>query len=41
MVLFDVEQEGKSDDALRTEIIDRLQTAEPEVLRAIHRALKF
>ena len=38
--LFDVEQEEKSDDALRAEIINRLQTAKPEVLRAIHRALK-
>ena len=38
--LFDVEQEAKSDNALRAEIIKRLETAEPEVLRIIHRALK-
>jgi len=38
--LFDMEQEEKSDDALRTEIIKRLQTAKPDVLRLIHRALK-
>ena len=38
--LFDMEQEGKTDDALRTEITKRLQTAEPQVLRIIHRALK-
>ena len=38
--LFDMEQETKSDDALRAEIVMRLQTAKPEVLRVIHRALK-
>lgn len=38
--LFDMEQETKSDDALRAEIVVRLQTAKPEVLRVIHRALR-
>jgi XRE family aerobic/anaerobic benzoate catabolism transcriptional regulator len=38
--LFDTEQEEKPDDALRAEIITRLDTAKPEVLRVIHRALK-
>ena len=38
--LFDIEQEEKSDTALREEIVNRLHTAKPEVLRAIHRALK-
>jgi transcriptional regulator with XRE-family HTH domain len=38
--LFDIEQEDKSDDALRAEIVQRLRTAAPEVLRIIHRALK-
>ena len=38
--LFEMDQEEKSDDALRTEIIKRLRTAKPEVLRVIHRALK-
>ena len=38
--LFDMDQEGKPTDALRTEINEQLQTAKPEVLRLIHRALK-
>jgi len=38
--LFDIELEEKSDNALRAEVIKRLQTAKPEVLRVIHRALK-
>ena len=38
--LFDIDQEARSDDALRAEIVKRLQTAKPEVLRVIHRALK-
>ena len=38
--LFDMEQVGKPDDVLLAEIIKRLQTAKPEVLRIIHRALK-
>ena len=37
--LFDIEQEEKSDDSLREEIITRLHTARSEVLRVIHRAL--
>ena len=38
--LFDMDQEAKSDDALRAEIIKRLHTAKPEILRVVHRALK-
>ena len=38
--LFDMEQEEKSDDALRVEITTRLKRADPDVLRVIHRALK-
>jgi len=37
---FDMEMEEKSNEALRAEIVQRLQTAKPEVLRIIHRALK-
>ena len=38
--LFDMEQEEKSDDTLRAEIIERLHTTKSEVLRVVHRALK-
>jgi transcriptional regulator with XRE-family HTH domain len=38
--LFDSEQEEKSDAALRSEIMQRLESAQVETLRRIHRALK-
>ena len=38
--LFDFDQEEKTDDALRGEIVLRLQTASPHVLRVLHKALK-
>jgi len=38
--LFDMGPEEKSDDCIRGEIMQRLQTVKPEILRAIHRALK-
>jgi len=38
--LFDMELEEKSDDTLRMEIINRLHTAKPEVLRLIYQMLK-
>lgn len=38
--LFDMEQEEKSDDILRAEIIERLHIVKPDVLRVVHRALK-
>lgn len=38
--LFDTEQEKKSDETLKAEIIARLDTAQEDVLRVLHRALK-
>jgi transcriptional regulator with XRE-family HTH domain len=38
--LFDYELEGKDENALRKEIVQRLQSAEIDVLRVVYRALK-
>ena len=38
--IFDMEQEEKSDAVLKAEIIKRLQTANSDALRAIHKILK-
>ena len=38
--LFDFGDEDKPDDVLREEIMQRLQTASPEVVRLVHKALK-
>lgn len=39
-VLFCFDQKGKSIEALRQEITERLQVAKPDVVKAIHKALQ-